>query len=168
MNTSQRQRMDAAVTQAREMLEAHGLFVISHSELDQDSWGRTDLCVSNESSEGACGSGKVQIHLNKKGVISLVPQGALAHSIGKALGVVAGTGKPGVVSQSRSNKSPAQVGDIVVDCSKFGDSVIGPTEWQAMRLTNQGWVRCRHSELYPRGHNNLGEFLAIIGALQSV
>ncbi len=58
---------------------------------------------------------------------------------------------------------------IVVDCSKFGAHLIGPTEWRGMvRDGADAWTQIFRSGQYTRGHNNLGEFLAIVDALQRV
>ncbi len=63
---------------------------------------------------------------------------------------------------------PAVVGEaIVVDCSKFGARLIGPTEWRGMqRNAAGGWTEIFRSARHARGHNNLGEFLAIVDALR--
>ncbi|MBM4110385.1 MAG: hypothetical protein FJ254_03375 [Phycisphaerae bacterium] len=63
---------------------------------------------------------------------------------------------------------PAIPGEaIVVDCSKFGARLIGPTEWRGMqRNAAGGWVEIFRSARHARGHNNLGEFLAIVDALR--
>lgn len=56
---------------------------------------------------------------------------------------------------------------IVVDCSKFGARLIGPTEWRGMqRNAAGGWTEIFRSARHPLGHNNLGEFLAIVDALK--
>ena len=56
---------------------------------------------------------------------------------------------------------------IVVDCSKFGARLIGPTEWRGMqRNAGGGWTEIFRSARHARGHNNLGEFLAIVDALK--
>lgn len=56
---------------------------------------------------------------------------------------------------------------IVVDCSKFGARLIGPTEWRGMqRNAAGGWTEIFRSARHARGHNNLGEFLAIVEALK--
>jgi len=63
---------------------------------------------------------------------------------------------------------PAIAGEaIVVDCSKFGARLIGPTEWRGMqRNAAGGWTEIFRSARHARGHNNLGEFLAIVDALK--
>jgi ribonuclease HI len=54
---------------------------------------------------------------------------------------------------------------VIVDCSKFGKHLIGPTEWRGVQRTASGsFVEVFHSARYERGHNNLGELLAIIDA----
>jgi ribonuclease HI len=56
---------------------------------------------------------------------------------------------------------------IVVDCSKFGARLIGPTEWRGMqRNAAGGWTEIFRSARHALGHNNLGEFLAIVEALK--
>lgn len=56
---------------------------------------------------------------------------------------------------------------IVVDCSKFGARLIGPTEWRGMqRNAAGGWTEIFRSARHARGHNNLGEFLAIVDVLR--
>lgn len=56
---------------------------------------------------------------------------------------------------------------IVVDCSKFGARLIGPTEWRGMqRNAAGGWTEIFRSARHALGHNNLGEFLAIVDALK--
>lgn len=58
---------------------------------------------------------------------------------------------------------------VIVDCSKFGRSLIGPTEWRGVqRAQGGGWVEVFHSARYERGHNNLGEFLAIVDACERI
>jgi ribonuclease HI len=65
---------------------------------------------------------------------------------------------------------PAVAGaSLVVDCSKFGARLIGPTEWRGMqRNAAGGWTEVFRSARHDRGHNNLGEFLAIIEALRRI
>ena len=68
---------------------------------------------------------------------------------------------------TRRTSVRGNLGELVVDCSKFGGSLIGPTEWQGVLFSRTGeWQDVFHSPLYERGHNNLGEFLAIIDACQ--
>ena len=173
---------------------AHAGFLIGEVRVvDEGSWGRLDAVV-----EGCNIAGKIQIHLGKKGRISIVPQGNAARAI--AL-VLEGTGGD-VTAPNPSRPTPlqtssAQTGtkppaltraadrlskpkpatrrttvrgnpdELVVDCSKFGGSLIGPTEWRGVLFSSTGeWQDVFHSPLYERGHNNLGEFLAIIDACQ--
>ena len=65
---------------------------------------------------------------------------------------------------------PAVAGaSLVVDCSKFGARLIGPTEWRGMqRNAAGGWTEVFRSARHDRGHNNLGEFLAIVEALRMI
>ncbi len=151
--------------------------------LDQGAWGRLDAAL-----EGTALSGKLQVHLNKKGDISIVPQGNAAYSIRKALEsepiTLAPTASPPLtasnarslvareISSARSQSAQptrstarGMPGELVVDCSKYGKSLIGPTEWRGVvHSASHGWREVFHSPLYERGHNNLGEFLAIIDA----
>jgi ribonuclease HI len=54
---------------------------------------------------------------------------------------------------------------VIVDCSKFGKNLIGPTEWRGVQRSERGsYVEVFHSARYERGHNNLGELLAIVDA----
>ena len=168
---------------------AHAGFLIGEVRVvDEGSWGRLDAVV-----EGCNIAGKIQIHLGKKGRISIVPQGNAARAIAV---VLEGTGgdvtapnpsrptplqtstKPPALTRTAdglSKPKPAtrrtsvrgNLGELVVDCSKFGGSLIGPTEWQGVLFSRTGeWQDVFHSPLYERGHNNLGEFLAIIDACQ--
>ncbi len=178
---------------------AHAGFLIGEVRVvDEGSWGRLDAVV-----EGCNIAGKIQIHLGKKGRISIVPQGNAARAIAV---VLEGTGgdvtapnpsRPTPLQTSNTQTSSAQIGtkppaltrtadglskpkpatrrtsvrgnpgELVVDCSKFGGSLIGPTEWQGVLFSGTGeWQDVFHSPLYERGHNNLGEFLAIIDACQ--
>ena len=183
---------------------AHAGFLIGEVRVvDEGSWGRLDAVV-----EGCNIAGKIQIHLGKKGRISIVPQGNAARAIAV---VLEGTGgdvtapnpsRPTPMQTSNTQTSSAQSssaqtgtkphvltrtadglskpkpatrrksvrgnpGELVVDCSKFGGSLIGPTEWQGVLFSSTGeWQDVFHSPLYERGHNNLGEFLAIIDACQ--
>ena len=178
---------------------AHAGFLIGEVRVvDEGSWGRLDAVV-----EGCNIAGKIQIHLGKKGRISIVPQGNAARAIAM---VLEGTGgdvtapnpsRPTPLQTSNTQSSSAQTGanppalrrtvdglskpkpatrrtsvrgnpgELVVDCSKFGGSLIGPTEWRGVSYTTTGeWQDVFHSPLYERGHNNLGEFLAIIDACQ--
>ena len=178
---------------------AHAGFLIGEVRVvDEGSWGRLDAVV-----EGCNIAGKIQIHLGKKGRISIVPQGNAARAIAV---VLEGTGG-GVTAPNPSRPTPLQTsntqtirtqtntkppaltrtvdglskpkpatrrtsvrgnpGELVVDCSKFGGSLIGPTEWRGVLFSSTGeWQDVFHSPLYERGHNNLGEFLAIIDACQ--
>jgi len=55
---------------------------------------------------------------------------------------------------------------IIVDCSKIGKNIIGPTEWRGVQLSECGsvYIELFRSKKFRRGHNNLGELLAIIDA----
>ena len=58
---------------------------------------------------------------------------------------------------------------VIVDCSKFGKNLIGPTEWRGVqRSADGGFVEVFHSGRYARGHNNLGELLAIVDACERI
>ncbi len=166
MQRAQLERLEAAIVEATTRIEAAGLFVMRKSILDEGTWGRADLEVSNEVTSGADRLGKVQVHLNSKGRISVVPQGALAKRLAEVLGQPVGSRAAPVVTTSSLPDSPAQAGDLVVDCSKFGQRLIGPTEWRGMiRQPDGQWKECFHSPRFERGHNNLGEFLALVEAL---
>ncbi|MSQ90773.1 MAG: hypothetical protein EXS01_05185 [Phycisphaerales bacterium] len=167
---------------------AHAGYLIGDVRvIDEGSWGRLDATI-----EGANLSGKVQIHLGKKGRISIVPQGNAARAIaaaldGKAAAVTAPNlsrpahaTQPDHATQSTQAVPRAKVtlrtsrvrgvpGELVVDCSKFGKSLIGPTEWRGVICTASGsWSETFHSPQFERGHNNLGEFLAIVDACQRI
>ena len=178
---------------------AHAGFLIGEVRVvDEGSWGRLDAVV-----EGCNIAGKIQIHIGKKGRISIVPQGNAARAIALVLEGTGGDGttaiplRPTLLHTSNTQSSSAQTGtkppaltrtadglskpkpatrrssvrgnpgELVVDCSKFGGSLIGPTEWRGVLFPSTGeWQDVFHSPLYERGHNNLGEFLAIIDACQ--
>ena len=178
---------------------AHAGFLIGEVRVvDEGSWGRLDAVV-----EGCNIAGKIQIHLGKKGRISIVPQGNAARAIAVVLEGTGGdvtapnpsrptplqTSNTQTIHAQTGTKPPALTrtadglskpkpatrrtsvrgnpGELVVDCSKFGGSLIGPTEWQGVLFSSTGeWQDVFHSPLYERGHNNLGEFLAIIDACQ--
>ena len=143
--------------------------------LDEGSWGRLDAEL-----EGTEQSGKLQIHLNSKGLVRIVPQGSAARSIAQALGTVgidcaATTNRPATrATTSRATRAPSRPlargsdGELVVDCSKFGQSLIGPTEWRGMLHQAGAWREVFHSPCFERGHNNLGEFLAIVDAARRI
>ena len=58
---------------------------------------------------------------------------------------------------------------MIVDCSKFGKNLIGPTEWRGVQRSASGaFVEVFHSGRYARGHNNLGELLAIVDACERI
>ncbi len=170
---------------------AHAGFLIGEVRIvDEGSWGRLDAII-----EGCNIAGKIQIHLGKKGRISIVPQGNAARAIAA---VLEATGSDVTTSPNPSRTTPLQPsntkppaltqnaeglsklkpatrrtsvrgnpGELVVDCSKFGGSLIGPTEWRGVLFLSTGeWQDVFHSPLYGRGHNNLGELLAIIDACQ--
>ena len=60
---------------------AHAGFLIGEVRIvDEGSWGRLDAVV-----EGCNIAGKIQIHLGKKGRISIVPQGNAARAIAVVL-----------------------------------------------------------------------------------
>ena len=165
---------------------AQGGFLIGEVQvLDEGSWGRLDAVL-----EGTEKSGKLQIHLNGKGLVRIVPQGSAARSIAEVLqgagidcsaaanrapsratdrhqtkpvGQSAAKSKSSTVSSSRGVD-----GELVVDCSKFGRSLIGPTEWRGMLRQSGTWREVFHSPRFERGHNNLGEFLAIVDAMRRI
>lgn len=72
-------------------------------------------------------------------------------------------------AQEPGAPEPDASAPVIVDCSKFGRSLIGPTEWRGVqRAAGGGWVEVFHSARYERGHNNLGEFLAIVDACERI
>lgn len=72
-------------------------------------------------------------------------------------------------SPSTPSGPPDPGAPVIVDCSKFGKNLIGPTEWRGVqRSANGGFVEVFHSGRYARGHNNLGEFLAIVDACERI
>lgn len=185
-------RLREALARLERPLAHSGFLVGDVRVVDEGTWGRLDAVL-----EGTALSGKVQVHLNKKGEIRIVPQGNAAFSIaraieGRGIAVTAATpapvraakatapALPGVASPPRSaaatttsQQRPSNVrgvaGELVVDCSKYGKSLIGPTEWRGvLHLGADGWHEVFHSPVYSRGHNNLGEFLAIIDGCQRV
>lgn len=174
-----------------ERLLAHAGFLLGEVRvIDEGTWGRLDALV-----EGTNLAGKIQIHLGKKGRVSIVPQGSAAVAIAAAIGahdgsavspnpprpietpratcvspptpaIRASTGRP---STTRASRVRGRAGELVVDCSKFGGSLIGPTEWRGVVYTDEAaWREIFHSPVYARGHNNLGEFLAIIDACRRI
>jgi hypothetical protein len=168
-----------ALAKIQQPLANAGFLVTSHTIIDEGAWGRLDARV-----EGPQADGKLQIHLNKKGVISTVPQGTAAVAIGDALGIrtqARGRAEQLAPAMDRPSSTPAAVpratsaraagtpGEFVVDCSKFGKHLIGPTEWRGMLCVGgTQWGEVFHSARFVRGHNNLGEFLAIIDACRLV
>ena len=88
----------------------------------------------------------------------------------------AGASTPSARTSSASHASPAAPGappdphaPVIVDCSKFGKHLIGPTEWRGVQRSASGaFVEVFHSARYARGHNNLGELLAIIDACERI
>lgn len=193
-------QLRAALARLERPLAQAGFLVAQVRVHDEGSWGRLDATL-----EGTALSGKIQVHLNKKGQFSIVPQGNAAHSIGKAIdggefAVTAASVPPvRVAAPTRASSSPptlsratateasasratastsqplrtstvrGRAGELVVDCSKYGKSLIGPTEWRGvLHMGVDGWREVFHSPLYARGHNNLGEFLAIIDGCQRI
>lgn len=79
---------------------AHAGFLIGEVRVvDEGSWGRLDAVV-----EGCNIAGKIQIHLGKKGRISIVPQGNAARAIAV---VLEGTGGD-VTAPNPSRSTPMQ------------------------------------------------------------
>ncbi len=156
---------------------AQGGFLLGEiSGVDEGSWGRLDAVL-----EGTEHSGKLQIHLNSKGLVRIVPQGSAARSIAQALesagidcAAAAHRDAPRDAPRESSTVAPAAPlargvdGELVVDCSKFGRSLIGPTEWRGMLHQGGAWREVFHSPRFERGHNNLGEFLAIVDACRRI
>lgn len=185
-------RLRAALTRLERPLAHSGFLVGDVRVVDEGTWGRLDAIL-----EGTALSGKVQVHLNKKGEIRIVPQGNAAYSIARAIegcgiAVTAATPAPVRAAKATAPASPGPttlqrcaaasqtvqrpasrvrgvVGELVVDCSKYGKSLIGPTEWRGvLHMGADGWREVFHSPVYARGHNNLGEFLAIIDGCQRI
>ncbi len=159
----------AALDALERSLAAKGFLITARHLVDEGTWGRLDATL-----EGTDCGGKLQVHLNKKGAISIVPQGPAATTIAAALGQADPTRRV-AIAPSRSAGGPpvsraqGRLGEFVVDCSKFGQHLIGPTEWRGMLCTGPTeWTEAFHSPRYERGHNNLGEFLAIVDACRLV
>ncbi|MSR44556.1 MAG: hypothetical protein EXS15_04250 [Phycisphaerales bacterium] len=169
---------------------AHAGYLIGEVRvIDEGTWGRLDAVV-----EGTHLSGKLQIHLSSKGRISVVPQGTAARAIATALKGIADTltapnssctppaAKVARIQAHESTTAPitrtaqrptsrvhGNPLELVVDCSKYGTSLIGPTEWRGVTYSATGeWRETFHSPVYARGHNNLGEFLAIVDACRRI
>lgn len=89
---------------------------------------------------------------------------------------IPGAGAPSRRASSGSHASPAPSSappdphaPVIVDCSKFGRHLIGPTEWRGVQRSASGtFVEVFRSARYERGHNNLGELLAIIDACERI
>ncbi|MDA1263349.1 MAG: hypothetical protein O3B75_10695 [Planctomycetota bacterium] len=198
MNTGVDKQLRNELARIEVSLAYAGFLIGEVRIVDEGSWGRLDAVI-----EGTNIAGKIQIHLGKKGRISIVPQGNAATAIAAALAATTpditavNPSRPTPLQTSNTQSSSAQTGanppalrrtmdglskpkpatrrtsvrgnpgELVVDCSKFGGSLIGPTEWRGVSYTTTGvWQDAFHSPLYERGHNNLGEFLAIIDACQ--
>lgn len=176
MTQSIRDQLKSELARIEAPLAMAGFLIGQVHVVDEGSWGRLDALI-----EGTSSSGKLQIHLGKKGRVSIVPQGGAARAIAKVLANAGHeTTAPNPArdrSQESSDSPPAATlrrpnvagkhGEFVVDCSKFGGALIGPTEWRGVMYTDSGdWREVFRSALYPKGHNNLGEFLAIIDACQ--
>lgn len=168
--------LDAEGARVREALERAG-FDVTATPFHQGAWGRIDLAVSHPHHAG---TGKVQVHCNSKGVLSVVPQGPLAPALAGAIGCDAPAGQSRPAAAPRASRasrashagktgaSSVPDGTLVVDCSKTGDGLIGPTEWRGMMRRSGAWAEAFHSPLYERGHNNVGEFLALVDALRRI
>lgn len=150
----------------REQLERAG-FDVQPTLVDNGTWGRLDLLATHPHHAG---DGKVQVHCSAKGKLSVVPQGALAPGLAAAIAVRASTRSSagvGAGTPARAHRA-APEGTLVVDCSKTGDSLIGPTEWRGVIREGGEWREAFCSPLFERGHNNMGEFLALIDALRRI
>lgn len=167
----------------REQLERAG-FDVQPTLIDNGAWGRLDLAVTHPHQAG---SGKVQVHCSAKGKMSVVPQGALASGLATAIGMntratataPAAPPRPQARATARgtatrkSGATPklhrsAPEGTLVVDCSKTGDALLGPTEWRGVIRQGGEWRDAFGSPLFERGHNNIGEFLALVDALRRI
>ena len=170
-------RLRSELAQLKGRLASGGFLVSSVDVIDEGTWGRLDAAVEGQSS-----GGKIQIHLSSKGSVSVVPQGAAAAGIAGALGLQVRARAAAATSRSASSaghapsaapRAPGAPPDphapVIVDCSKFGKHLIGPTEWRGVqRSADGGFVEVFHSGRYARGHNNLGEFLAIVDACERI
>ncbi len=170
LSTAVETNLRAELARLERPLASAGFLVGAVRVVDEGAWGRLDATV-----EGTDSAGKIQIHLNKKGQFSIVPQGVAATAIADAVGasVANPSGRdrsiPASMSAPRQIASvPGRNGEFVVDCSKFGQRLIGPTEWRGMLYDKGAWREVFHSPRYDRGHNNLGEYLAIVDACQRV
>lgn len=87
-----------------------------------------------------------------------------------------GAGAPSGHAHSATHAPPAASSvppdphaPVIVDCSKFGKHLIGPTEWRGVQRSASGaFVEVFHSARFARGHNNLGELLAIVDACERI
>ncbi len=181
MSGSVESRLRGELTKLERPLAHAGFLVAEVRVMDEGTWGRLDAVV-----EGTNLSGKLQIHLGKKGKLSIVPQGNAARALAAALDGIecaVSMANPGRADDPHASgresdsvrervTSPAvrgNAGELVVDCSKFGGSMIGPTEWRGVEFTARGaWREVFRSAMHQRGHNNLGEFLAIVDACQRI
>lgn len=172
-------RLREELAQREASLASGGFLVTAVDVVDEGRWGRLDAAL-----EGQSGSGKLQIHLSSKGSISVVPQGAAAAGIAQAIGVPSPAARAVPASKSPAVRAPASRttqpapspagppdprAPVIVDCSKFGKHLIGPTEWRGVQPSAGGaFVEVFHSARYARGHNNLGELLAIVDACERI
>jgi ribonuclease HI len=165
-------RLREELAQREASLASGGFLVTAVDVVDEGRWGRLDATV-----DGQSGSGKLQIHLSSKGAVSVVPQGAAAAGIAHALGMKVRAAQSGPASASPAQRAvhsasggpPDPRAPVIVDCSKFGKHLIGPTEWRGVQpAAGGGFVEVFHSARYARGHNNLGELLAIVDACERI
>ncbi|MBM4052809.1 MAG: hypothetical protein FJ270_08740 [Planctomycetes bacterium] len=179
--------LDDALARARALLEPEGFLFGTPRLLDEGTWGRYDIPIDPPDGRAS----KLQVHVNGKGRTSVVPQGPAAAAMrvilegGSTSAVPAAEGEPAPTmralpltrtAREATDGPPSTTGPagtpvageaIVVDCSKFGARLIGPTEWRGMqRNAAGGWTEIFRSASHVRGHNNLGEFLAIVDALR--
>jgi ribonuclease HI len=178
--------LDDALARARAVLEPQGFLFGTPRLLDEGSWGRYDIAIDPPDGRAS----KLQVHVNGKGRTSVVPQGPAATAMRvlleggstsaspapagapapmmRALPLTRAAREAGGPPTTTGAAGPVIAGEaIVVDCSKFGARLIGPTEWRGMqRNAAGGWTEIFRSERHALGHNNLGEFLAIVDALK--
>ena len=90
-------------------------------------------------------------------------------SASSSAGSTASAAPAGMAAGRAPSAPPDPSAPVIVDCSKFGQHLIGPTEWRGVQRTRSGaFVEVFRSARHERGHNNLGELLAIIDACDRI
>lgn len=177
-------------------LAAGGFLVSSVDVVDEGTWGRLDAAVEGQASGGKIQihlSGKGSVSVVPQGAAAA----GIAHALGLAAPARPAAAPAASASRTRSAVAasaqarsdaapgartaavrptpsvPAAPPDprapVIVDCSKFGKHLIGPTEWRGVQVSEKGaYVEVFRSARYARGHNNLGELLAIVDACERI